>query len=183
MRVVLGMMLLMIPLAVGCGGDDEKGDSGYTSILRGDGSEGEGEGEGEGEDERNEGSEPGDCTDRADNDGDGLFDCDDDGCAGSDACEVTNTNTNTKSVPSTDLSGWADTYCVWFEDCLPSHFVGQYATLADCVASKEADEEGRCQGPTYDEYVTCLGEITLDCEPLSRCADFISEAIVDCDAG
>jgi hypothetical protein len=46
MRVVLGMMLLLIPLAVGCGGgEDEKGDSGYTSILRGHGSEGEGEGE------------------------------------------------------------------------------------------------------------------------------------------
>ena len=29
------------------------------------------------DDERNEGTEPGDCTDDADNDGDGLFDCDD----------------------------------------------------------------------------------------------------------
>jgi hypothetical protein len=45
MRVVLRMSLLMIPLAVGCGGDEEKGDSGYTSILGGHGSEGEGEGE------------------------------------------------------------------------------------------------------------------------------------------
>ena len=36
--------------------------------------------------ERSEGTEVGDCTDRADNDGDGLFDCDDDGCSGSPDC-------------------------------------------------------------------------------------------------
>lgn len=33
-----------------------------------------------------EGTFAGDCTDGADNDDDGLFDCDDDGCAGSPAC-------------------------------------------------------------------------------------------------
>ncbi|MBN4049528.1 hypothetical protein JYT86_00560 [bacterium AH-315-N03] len=33
-----------------------------------------------------EGTEVGDCTDRADNDGDGLFDCADPGCAGSPDC-------------------------------------------------------------------------------------------------
>jgi hypothetical protein len=33
-----------------------------------------------------EGDEPGECTDRADNDRDGKFDCDDDGCAGSPDC-------------------------------------------------------------------------------------------------
>ncbi len=36
---------------------------------------------------REEGTRSGDCSDEADNDGDGLFDCDDDGCAGSPACE------------------------------------------------------------------------------------------------
>ena len=34
-----------------------------------------------------EGKEPGECTDRADNDGDGLYDCDDDDCAGSPDCQ------------------------------------------------------------------------------------------------
>lgn len=33
-----------------------------------------------------EGVEAGDCSDAADNDGDGVFDCDDDGCAGSPVC-------------------------------------------------------------------------------------------------
>ncbi|HCP46618.1 MAG TPA: hypothetical protein DIU15_11270, partial [Deltaproteobacteria bacterium] len=32
---------------------------------------------------RIEGQRAGDCSDAADNDSDGLFDCDDDGCAGS----------------------------------------------------------------------------------------------------
>lgn len=34
-----------------------------------------------------EGDGPGECTDKADNDRDGKFDCDDDGCAGSPDCE------------------------------------------------------------------------------------------------
>jgi hypothetical protein len=37
--------------------------------------------------DRTEGTEPGDCTNRADNDADGAFDCDDAGCAGSPDCE------------------------------------------------------------------------------------------------
>ena len=40
------------------------------------------------DDVRVEGTEPGDCTDRADNDGDSLFDCDDDGCANSPDCDA-----------------------------------------------------------------------------------------------
>ena len=35
---------------------------------------------------RFEGTEPGDCSDDADNDADGLFDCDDSGCAGASFC-------------------------------------------------------------------------------------------------
>ena len=42
-----------------------------------------------GKDEGGEGTEAGDCTDDADNDGDGLFDCDDPGCAGASACDET----------------------------------------------------------------------------------------------
>ena len=36
---------------------------------------------------RFEGTEPGDCSDDADNDADGLFDCDDSGCAASPLCD------------------------------------------------------------------------------------------------
>lgn len=37
-------------------------------------------------DQRSEGTQPGDCTDGADNDGDGSFDCSDPGCVGAPAC-------------------------------------------------------------------------------------------------
>ena len=39
--------------------------------------------------ERIEGSEVGDCTDGADNDMDGSFDCDDSSCKGSSDCDQT----------------------------------------------------------------------------------------------
>lgn len=39
-----------------------------------------------------EGTAAGDCSDAADNDADGLFDCDDDGCAGSPDCEGSDEN-------------------------------------------------------------------------------------------
>jgi hypothetical protein len=39
------------------------------------------------DDTRTEGTEPGDCSDGADNDADGDFDCDDSGCAGAPACD------------------------------------------------------------------------------------------------
>lgn len=59
--------LLMMPLSFGCGDASNK-----TEVTS---------------EPRLEGSEPGDCDDDADNDMDGLFDCDDDGCAGSDLCD------------------------------------------------------------------------------------------------
>ncbi len=55
-------MMVVLGLALGCGDKDT-------------------------DDEVVEGTEPGDCTDGADNDADGLFDCEDDGCAGSPDCD------------------------------------------------------------------------------------------------
>ena len=46
------------------------------------------EGTGDSQGTRIEGTEPGDCEDDADNDADGLFDCDDAGCAGSSVCSA-----------------------------------------------------------------------------------------------
>jgi hypothetical protein len=42
--------------------------------------------------ERIEGTEPGDCSDGADNDADGQFDCDDPGCSGAPDCEEADTD-------------------------------------------------------------------------------------------
>lgn len=47
-----------------------------------------------------EGDEKGECSDDADNDQDGLFDCDDPGCAGSDSC------TNNDQVPDTSAEAF-----------------------------------------------------------------------------
>ena len=47
---------------------------------------------GGGKDDAAEGTAAGDCSDAADNDADGLFDCDDDGCAGSPDCEGSDEN-------------------------------------------------------------------------------------------
>lgn len=50
-----------------------------------------------------EGDEAGECTDGADNDQDGLFDCDDEGCAGSPDCDETDTDEDT-GYPDTDTT-------------------------------------------------------------------------------
>jgi len=49
-----------------------------------------------------EGDEAGECSDEADNDKDGLFDCDDDTCAGSPACKVTDSK-DESSLPSVSM--------------------------------------------------------------------------------
>ena len=53
------------------------------------------------EEEDYEGDEAGECSDEADNDKDGLFDCDDDTCAGSPACKATDI---VEAVPEEGLS-------------------------------------------------------------------------------
>ena len=45
-----------------------------------------------------EGDEAGECSDEADNDKDGLFDCDDDTCAGSPACKATDSTEGLSSL-------------------------------------------------------------------------------------
>ncbi len=46
-----------------------------------------------------EGDDPGECTDRADNDKDGKFDCDDPGCAGSPDCKSPTLEPSGSEVP------------------------------------------------------------------------------------
>ena len=68
--------------------------------------------EGEKSDARVEGSQPGDCTDRADNDSDGDLDCDDEGCSGSPDCADTG---DTATDPNEDRDG--DGYSPNAGDC------------------------------------------------------------------
>jgi hypothetical protein len=77
------------PAAVGLfsvelSGEDAGPDGDADADADGDG---DSDGDGDGDVDEHEGDEPGECTDAADNDRDGLFDCDDPGCAGSAYCE------------------------------------------------------------------------------------------------
>lgn len=55
-----------------------------------------------------EGDEPGECSDDADNDRDGLFDCDDDGCAGATACEGADGDSDADSDTEAEVDGDTD---------------------------------------------------------------------------
>ncbi|HJN72708.1 MAG TPA: hypothetical protein QGF58_02125 [Myxococcota bacterium] len=57
-----------------------------------------------------EGDDPGECVDRADNDADGLFDCDDDGCVGSPDCTgEADADTDADTDSDTDADADSDT--------------------------------------------------------------------------
>ena len=58
-----------------------------------------------------EGDDPGECSDDSDNDRDGLFDCDDEGCTGSDICDSLSTTgtTGTTGTKDTDTDTSIDT--------------------------------------------------------------------------
>jgi len=63
-----------------------------------------------GEEEKTEGMTAGDCTDGADNDGDGDFDCNDDGCAGSPDCQERDTaDTNSGDTADTNSEDTSST--------------------------------------------------------------------------
>ncbi len=56
-----------------------------------------------------EGDEAGECEDGADNDANGLFDCDDPGCAGAPTCDATDTtDTQDTDLTDTDLTDTDD---------------------------------------------------------------------------
>ena len=85
MRLMLRVLQLSLlgcclPLVMSCalvGGDD---DDDFAPVLY-------------------EGDELGECTDRADNDRDGLFDCDDPGCEGSPDCTGTGDDDDDTTPP------------------------------------------------------------------------------------
>ena len=56
-----------------------------------------------------EGDEAGECSDGADNDQNGLFDCDDEGCAGSPDCEEETEDTDSEGDTDTDADADTDT--------------------------------------------------------------------------
>ena len=88
--------------------------------------------------ERMEGTEPGDCTDDADNDADGLFDCDDPGCAGAAACEEADTDTDTDT--DTDMG------CATPP---PGSLLLAGNGVTVCCPNADLDDSGEVNGTTY----------------------------------
>ena len=80
---------------------------------------------------RKEGTVGGDCSDGADNDDDGAFDCEDDGCAGSPDCieesdtgAVEDTDTDDTDTEDTDTTEDVDTEDTNDEDTATTQMVG-----------------------------------------------------------
>jgi len=106
-----------------------------------------------------EGDEPGECSDGTDNDGDGLIDCDDDGCAESPACECAD-----------DAECDDGLFCTGIETCSPG---AEDADPRGCVeGSGDPCLDGQECNETEDRCVT-------DCSVTSD-ADRDSFDSVDC---
>ena len=125
------------------------------------------------EDPRVEGTEAGDCTDGADNDGDGLFDCDDDGCSGAPDCQ-----------PEDDVDG--DGYTAEDGDCDDTNAEAYPGAIEVC---DDADVDEDCDGLADDAddsvsadsrrlvhrhrwgWLRQPGTEVLQCDPASHVAD------------
>ena len=67
-------------------------------------------------DEEEEGDEPGECTDGADNDSDGAFDCDDPGCFAAPECALRGTGTIEVTISPPDPTSGDELTCAVSED-------------------------------------------------------------------
>ncbi|MFT5679711.1 MAG: hypothetical protein ACI8RZ_000616 [Myxococcota bacterium] len=89
-----------------------------------------------------EGTEAGDCSDGADNDGDALFDCADDGCTGSPDCddggEEADADTDADSDADTDADSDTDTDADADAD-----------TDADADADTDTDADADCDSVSF----------------------------------
>ena len=126
------------------------------------------------EKDRIEGTEPGDCTDSADNDGDGLFDCNDDGCAGSPDCsdsgaEDSNNSNDEDDSDTTDTTDTDDTddttvespswTGVWRVD-MNLNFSCEHSFGGETTADEDNDQQTimlQLSGPPNDLYAVTPG--------------------------
>ena len=121
-----------------------------------------------------EGDEDGECSDNADNDQDGLFDCDDEGCEGSEDCldEPEDTeNQDTASPPDPlDIDNDNDGFSENQGDCddnnediHPDQTEIWYDGIdSNCDELNDYDQDG--DGYVSDEYGTLSGLPTGDCD-------------------
>ena len=97
-----------------------------------------------------EGDEPGECSDGADNDRDGLFDCDDPGCAGSPDCEGTTSTGDTGTATSTAPAE------VWVSPSTGMELASIPPGTFEMGCTPEMDVEGGCQDDEYPVHDVTL---------------------------
>ncbi len=127
-----------------------------------------------------EGDDPGECADDADNDSDGLFDCDDPDCAGADVC-----------CPDGDGDGVCDDEdaCPGADDALDSDGDGAADGCDPCPADAPDDSDGdgvcdsedACEG--FDDTQDGDGDGVADgCDPCPLDAEDDSDGDGVCDS-
>jgi formylglycine-generating enzyme required for sulfatase activity len=158
--------MLALPLGIGCSGGEKAG--------------------------RSEGSEAGDCSDDADNDLDGFFDCDDDGCEGSDACDEAEADADADSDVDSDDTGSPiepivdndDDGVVEADDCDDDDAsIGSVVDDADCdgVLTGDDCDDGDSDSTVVSEDGDCDGVLTGDdCDDGDPDSTVVSED-GDCD--
>ena len=121
------------------------------------------------EEEEIEGDDAGECSDEADNDQDGLFDCDDDGCHGSPACDGGDADADSDVDADVDADTDADADAD--EDGPPQECVEEDDPACDddnpCTDDSCDVEAGECVNEDSDEGTDCEG--TLFCADGETC--------------
>lgn len=121
-----------------------------------------------------EGREPGECSDRADNDADGLYDCDDPDCLGAPDCNEPQDSGASGGTGGaglclgyeyTDfLEDYARAVCGKFDDC---GYLNDYFSMEDCLAALRSS--GDCGDFDCDAARTCVEDIlTVSCDDLAQ---------------
>ncbi|MFH1464121.1 MAG: hypothetical protein ABIO70_07030 [Pseudomonadota bacterium] len=124
-----------------------------------------------------EGRYAGECADGADNDGDGLYDCDDEDCAGAPDCAEGGEDTEDSDTHDGDHYTWeefVDDYtralCRKLDDCGVLEAVGM--TYEDCVNPEPYEDTGEpweCQDYDARAAQLCVEQITA-----ASCDDYSS---------
>jgi len=121
-----------------------------------------------------EGANPGECTDGADNDFDGDYDCNDSDCAGSPDCLESDCDDGADNDQDGDFD-CDDPDCADAPEC---------ATEDDCTDGADNDADGLfdCDDPDCAEDTACVDDFEGD--EAGECTDGIdndSDGLIDCD--